>query len=529
MNPMSAPTFAFRVWHQFTLEWRAQWLMVLLWLVALATGCWQVLQDDHADISMPEFLPGLLALMIVVRSVKADGPGNADVGAHARPLGRGAVWLAKVIFFKIALLLPWLVCAWPEDRGYGYGVVEWVADVAGRALPAVLWGAFAALMASWSGETRKNRMLGGGSAVVVALLLWKLYSMGRDDGERCVLAVAGCVLSVTLVLAWWQTTLTRRAWLTLAFGGLATVLVVSLGHWNWRAKPERRYAETKLVLHCGSKPEGAALELWPGMYVTGLPADHAVSVVAFAPVDEAWPPQTAFSDYTWMDDAPQGKVHHRRHWMTMAHTRVLVPHYSTGALWHGNEDAERVETLKKVVGKDVERPWRLRLAVQRMTRVMSMPLREAIRGEKRLVLDTGRRLDFEMSALNYDSEMHFWAKLRRRYPLLAPVSEQERMKVAGAFPEEDFLVLLHSPGIHEVRTACEGDYNYSFSDGILHRVHNRDVAFRFPNPRAQMDMAGLKLKEWVAGTTLDVWLPEERGVVDLEVSAEEMGRVMEAR
>ena len=39
MNPMRAPSFAFRVWHQFALEWRAQWFLVLLWLAALATGC----------------------------------------------------------------------------------------------------------------------------------------------------------------------------------------------------------------------------------------------------------------------------------------------------------------------------------------------------------------------------------------------------------------------------------------------------------------------------------------------------------
>ncbi|MGV3660191.1 MAG: hypothetical protein ACO1TE_08395 [Prosthecobacter sp.] len=523
---MQTTSFAFRVWHQLTLEWRAQWFLVLLWLGALATGCWQALQDERPEIAMPGSLPALLALIIIVRSVRADAPGNAEVASHARPLGRGAVWLAKVAFFKLALLLPWLACAWPECRGYGFGAVEWVAEIAGRALPALLLGSFAALTASWSGSARKNVALGGAGLVGLVLMMWMLNKTGTTHSERCVLAVAGVVLSVALVLAWWQKAMTRRARMTLVVGGVATVLVATLGDWNWRAKPSRRYADAKLGVHCGERPAGAAQELWEGMYVTGLPADHVASVVAFAPVGEAWPPEAAFSDHTWLADAEKGKVRARGHWMVMAHTRALVPHYPAGALWHGNKDAERVEVLKRAVGTTTPGPWRLRLAVQRMTRVATMPLRVALRGEKRIVLDTGRRLDFALSELSSDSEMRFWGKLRRRFPLLAPVGEQERLRVAGAFPEENFLVLLHSPGIHEVRTACEEDSNHSSAGGLLHHVHNRDAGFNFPHPRAQMDIAGLKLDEWIADTTLDLWWGEERGVTDVEISAEELARAM---
>ncbi len=90
-------------------------------------------------------------------------------------------------------------------------------------------------------------------------------------------------------------------------------------------------------------------------------------------------------------------------------------------------------------------------------------------------------------------------------------------------------MLLHSPGIREVCTAGEwdkGDYNYSAGDELLHRVNNRPVAFNFVHPRAQMDIAGLTFDDWVEGTTLDIWWPEERGVIDLEVSAEELRRAL---
>lgn len=529
MNVMHQTPFVFRVWHQFALEWRAQWFLVLLWLAAAATGCWQALQDERPEIAMPGSLPALLAMIIIVRAVRADAPGNAEVGSHVRPLGRGAVWLAKALFFKIALLLPWLACAWPECRGYGFGTVEWMAEIAGRALPAILLGGGTALGASWSGAMWKNGALIGSVLGGLVLMLWKFGTEMPKDAERCVLVVAGLVLGLTLLLAWWQSTMTRRAWMTLTVGGLAALLMVKLGHWNWRAQPERMYADAKLALHFGERPEGAVQELWEGMYVTGLPADHVASVVAFAPADEAWPPQKAFSDYQVLD-GESGPWNQRRPWkMRMAHTRALVPHYPARSLWHKGEDAEQVKTLKEVVYSDLSRPWRLRLAVQKMKRVVTMPLGAAIRGEKRIVLDAGRRLDFEISALNDYSEMKFWAMLRRRFPLLAPAGEQERLRVAGDITEEAFLVLLHSPGIREVCTAGEwdkGDYNYWAGDELLHRINNRPVAFNFVHPRAQMDIAGLTFDEWVDDTTLDVWWPEERGVVDLEVSAEELGRVM---
>jgi len=42
-----------------------------------------------------------------------------------------------------------------------------------------------------------------------------------------------------------------------------------------------------------------------------------------------------------------------------------------------------------------------------------------------------------------------------------------------------------------------------------------------------MDIAGLTLEEWLADSTLDLWWPEERGVVELEISVEQMRRVLE--
>jgi hypothetical protein len=37
-----------------------------------------------------------------------------------------------------------------------------------------------------------------------------------------------------------------------------------------------------------------------------------------------------------------------------------------------------------------------------------------------------------------------------------------------------------------------------------------------------MDIAGLTLEQWVKDSTLDLWWPEQRGVIDLEISVEEI-------
>lgn len=529
MKRMNPTSFVFRMWHQLVQEWRAQWLLVLAWLAVVAVDCWQSMQDELPEIVMPGFLPGLLALIVIVRSVRTDAPGNTEAGTHVRPLGRGAVWVAKVVFFKVTLLLPWLASDWVQCHGHGYGAAEWLAESAGTALPALSMAVYAALLASWSGPAWRNLLVGMICIALLELATWMWGTVWRGGENVCVLAVGRLILILTLAGAWCQVTLRRRAWVTLTVGCMAALLTTGMGNWNWRARPEMRYEDAKLALYFGERPDGGAQELWQGMHVTGLPADHVASVAAFAPVGEGWPPETAFSAYTRVSRGETDKVQTRRRWMVMAHTRALVPYYSSGELWRGHADDVSAEELKKIVSGAAPGPWRLRLAVQRMKRVTTMPLRVAMSQEQRIALEAGRRLDFQMSERDHDSEMRFLSILRRRIPLLAPAGRQEALRVAGRVPEENFLLLLHSPAIREVNTACEGELRDSSSGGLYHRVNKREGHFHFAHPRAQMDIAGLKFDEWVDGTTLDVWWTEECGVVDLEVSGEELRRAVEGR
>ena len=498
-------SLAFRVWHQLTLEWRAQWFLVMLWLVALAVGCWQSLQDERPGIALPDSLPALLALIIIVRSVRLDAPGNTETTSHTRPMGRGAVWAAKVVFFEIALLLPWLACAWPECRGYGFGAVEWLAELVGRLLPALWVGGLAALGASWGGAASKNTVITGTAVLAAAGFYWLLF-----QSEICAAAVAQGVMGVALVPAWWWVSLRRGAWGVLLVGGALAVAAALWWPGNWVVRPEPRFVETQVALHFGEPPAGSAQELWPGVYLTGLPADCVASIVSLAPTEGA----LVFSDYSGVAEKSGKRTTHAR-WMTMNHMQALVPHYPRGSLWHGHPDVAREPLVKTMAGQDTAKPWRLRLSVQHMRRIISTPLGSADNPQE-VLIQPGVRFEYALRDLNDNSQTRFWTRLRSRVPKLAPHDDDAALRAGDKSPARNLIALLNSPSIHEV-CACHEDTGYEGPELLF---------LPFPHPRAQMDIAGLKLEDWMADTTLDFWWPEERGVVDLEISAEEMGRLV---
>lgn len=519
---LSSTTFSSRVSHQFAQEWRAQRGLVLLWWAALGFQCWEVVKDAPSKIPLPDWLPGILALLIVVRSVRVDAPMNADVNSHTRPLGRDAVRLAKVLFFILALLLPWTACVWPEFQGLGLGAVEWLFTMLGRALPAVILGSFVAVLVCASSSGRRNMILSG-IGISVFIGQWFLESTVKLENPdvRYIWAVAACVWCVTMIGAWWRLSLARRAWPVLFTGTALILLAVYFWRWDWRARPEPVFADSKLALHFGKKPEANSQELWPGLYLTGLPADHVASVVSLSELGK----KSVFSDYTITQEI-SGLVTQRNRWMTQEHTRALMSHYPAGSLWHGKVDLASRTPLKKIIGNE-PKPWRIKLAVQRMTKLHTLPMSQ--RGHHKVVVDAGRRLDFHIQDLNKHSRLTFGAELRHSFPMLAPRTEQNRFTINGTRTEDNFLILLHSPSIREVRTASEGDEHYWPHDGLLERHQKRPVNFSFSHPRPQMDIAGLKLQDWLNDSTLDLWWPVECGVVELDISVEDMQRLIEMK
>jgi len=501
MNTALMRPFAFRAWHQFRHEWRMQWVLVLIWIALLIAQWWHGTQEREWELPMPQALPGMQALLILVRAARADAPGNVEIGSHTRPLGRGAVWLGKVAFALLALLVPWMLRKVPDGLHFGFGPVEWLAVLGGHVLPVLAIGGLTLVCAAASDSGRKA-VFGGIAGLVLMLgLLLMENEMERNDARRCMWVMVSIFFSVTMLLTWWRMSVRQKWMQVLVCGGVLMALTLEFWSLDWRAVPLRPFTEAKLALHVGDRPDEKAQELWRGLFVTGLPPDHVVSVLELG-------------DYS--DFASSGpKKERKNRWMKQAHTRALLPHYPAGSLWHGQQDLELREYLKKITGEEPKAPMRLKLLVQRMERLISHPMNQ--RGQQSVLLEKGLRFEFRVSWLDRDQETWFWARMPQFYPKLLPRMGMERLEaVCGVVPQENFLMLLHSPALREVRVAGDGDYQ-------------QEMDFKFTHPGSHMDLTGLTLKQWLDESTLDIWRPVVSGVVELELSVEQLRRLLEKK
>ena len=534
-----------RVWHQVVQEWRHQRGLVLLEWLLLAGACYESLREKPETAVISNELPALLALVIMARSVREDAPGNAEAGSHTRPLGRGAIWAAKVVFFTVALLVPWVLSAMPQFIGYGFGIRDWLGLVVGSLLPAALLGALVAGLTSQASTLRQNIALCAVAlCLAFGLSLVLKNTMEWDDRQRCGAVVAGVLLLVALLAAWWcQSTRlqTRRAWAWLLGGLVVACLLPHFWTWNWRALPALRYEGATIAVHIGAAPDAPSQELWSTLHLMGLPPDHVAAVIALAPVPaggEKWPPKDVISSDFTMVDMESREASSTWRWMTENHTTVLARHYPPNSLWHGKsidgvrgpELKELVEYTKKSDPDAMKRPWRMRLVVQRMRRVFSSPLNKAIRQPHVMATALGQRFDFRLKELDdpmNGGSIKFAAMLRRRFPLMMPEGTHSPICPLGYRPLQNFIAVLHSPALGEVRVSHEKSEQFNYRDSLLLACHDRPAPFEFPHPRPQMDIAGLTLGQWVADSTLDFWWTEDCGVIDLELSVEEMQRALE--
>ena len=494
MNTAFERRFAFRAWHQFRHEWWMQWGLALIWIALLIAQWWHGTQVREWELPMPPALPGMLALLILVRSARADAPGNVEIGSHTRPLGCRAVWLGKVVFLVLALLVPWMLRKVPDGLHFGFGTVEWLAVLGGHVLPALTMGGLAAVCAA-AGDSGRKAVFWGLAGLVVLFLLALGFDLNGKRSEEWI--VASVIWSGTMLLVWWQMSV-RQKWVPMLLVGLSIAGCVMFCRIDWRTVPLKPFTEAKLALHVGERPNEKAQELWSGLFVTGLPADHVVSVLALG-------------DYS--DFASSGPNKQRKsRWMSQAHTQVLLPHYPAGSLWHGEQDVELRESLKKITGEEPKAPMRLKLLVQRMECVISHPMKQ--RGQQSVLLEKGLRFEFGVNWLEREQQTWFWASMLQRYPSLLPRRGMERLEaVCGVVPRENLLMLLHSPALREVRVAGEGD-------------DQEETHFHFAHPGPHMDLTGLTLKHWLDESTLDIWRPVVRGAVELELSAEQLEKLL---
>ena len=570
---ITARSFSGRVLHQFRIEAGHHAFTVLFWISWLMLRLWQRHGDvlgRHDETLTPfiELITACIAIGIVHRCVHADAPANPETGSLTRPVGRGALMLAKIVFLCLGVLLPFIVAESVLWRGFEHGWKQWVALVAGTALAGGFILVLAVVISAMSRTRAQALGLGFGVLAFVGAATFMVKSIERHwlpwlnsvfEHAMFMRTNSGIVAAVfALVLCgvggWLCFVPRRRGWAAVlvlcAFVQEPLTTSMRQHDWfqgcDWLELPERGY-DRELMLHVGtdrSKESGAVQTLWPTLRLSGLRDDEAASIIAFAPIlplepRHLWPSGTFYTDTPL--PANSGGI-----WANNDHVRVLMREAPTATLWlqgsHGKGTDQRwLERDFKLFRLNRRSPqtqkWRLRLAIHGVKHVTSLPLRQLWDTPHTFLLHPGLRLECAPMSNRYTSSgiWNLCGHLHFSHSALIPAGTHERSATAHGrlLPEAVMLVMhdseLRESTVHDLRfnTLTYKGNTPSYDRSYAWQV---DTATGFhvqiEEPEAQYELLRRTREEWISRTTASFYQLEERGIVELELSAEQMTEVL---
>jgi hypothetical protein len=559
---MTAAPFFSRVIHQCRVEWQHQRFMVLLWWLVLALRQWQRVYETKTrnlliyywDLDLLlAVTPMLMAAAVVWRCVSADSPSNTDTFSLTRPVGRAALWCGKLVFVFTAVMLPLLLVMSHGWRGFDLGAVQWAAMSGAVLLAGGLLCALAGGVTALASSSRQVLVLAvlavvGGGVWLAMQQTWtepEPITPATQRVQLCGSFVAALLALVGLTASWWCATVPRRRFR--AAGLLLTTLLAS--NWiaqSWRTEwltlPEKKYANaSKLALKFGKadpadKTPGRGL--WPTLRITGLGKDEVVSILEFAPVreNEPWPPEGSHTDLP-TDEPGSGS------WLHHDHTRALFKHYATTSLWrdhirnnavyNGRKTLDALLQSMRLKREDaIQRPWRLRLVVHEMKRIASMPYRQLWTQENAFLIRPGMRLELNAFAWIHDAwEMH--GRVHRLASAVLPIDGFRNATARKHQLDDDFFLVLEDKELRE---------NEAHSLGLVSResryviwqdhsslwLHDENQGFevRLWHAREQQVILQRTHDEWIDQQDASLWHAEERGIVEFELTPEQMAQML---
>lgn len=562
---MNVMTPSHRVLHQFRAEWRHQhWIVLgwLLWLV-LRTG-YQHRQArpgviGYANLeSMADFFSLLLAAVLVWRCVSVDSPSNADSFSLTRPVGRGALWVGKLAFLITSLFVPaWLVLSrgW---TGFDLGALQWLALSGGVALAAGLTISAVASLSSLAASVRQLWTLAivgvfaGGVWLALGESIFLQARGPQEISEQllrqqvCGKLLAGVVVFAGLMISWWMASVPRRRVLAggIMVAGLATASVLpAYVRTDWVSKPQRPYANAvKLGIKTGKADPADKVPgrgLWSTLRITGLGRDEVASIIDFAPVEgsASWPPLASYTDLPVNTSGWDDWLHHD-------HTRALFKHSPPTTLWRDhllNDTLYRGRPALKEIIKPlhltreqaIAKRWRLRLAIHEMKRVVTVPYRQLWSQPNSFLIRPGVRVEFDAYAWLADA-WELRGRVHRNHSSVLAVDAHSAAHAKGRDLSDNFLLVLEDPELRENEARC---LNLSRYQGGMkgmsplaigwHSDQKQAFEIRMWTPEAQHFLLKTTHDQWVDRLKASLWHAEERGVVEFELSAEQMAEVLE--
>ncbi len=283
-RPSPLPPFWQRVLHVLRTDlvrersWLLGWLLLL---TARALDQW----DAAATPRLGHVLDSMIAmagLALGLKLVLADAPASPLTASLTRPVGRGALWTAKLSFLLLALWLPYVLMHALAWRDFGLDPATWMAVLAITGLPSLT----AAFLTAWLAALHLSKT--GLAALVLGFLLLltlpvlqqiaphlsqdldsHLRQLMPDpdtpEGNqlRCRMLLFHLAALSAFGLGWLLTTLNRRS-LPGVIATLLTGLVMALC-WTWQQSPTPFFTDSRPVLWTTKEPSPGDQSLWPGL------------------------------------------------------------------------------------------------------------------------------------------------------------------------------------------------------------------------------------------------------------------------
>ncbi|MGV3660193.1 MAG: hypothetical protein ACO1TE_08405 [Prosthecobacter sp.] len=547
-------SFPFRVTHQFRTEWRHHRGWIVAWIV------WTVLhrlyqsrrENDYvAYLQVDDLVPVitlLLAATLAWLCVRGDSPSNTDCATLTRPMGQKALWLGKLAFLACAVVLPLLVAEMTRWSGFEHGPVRWLALMAGVLLSmGLVLGGVAALtaLASSTRQIIAIAVLGVLAAGLWLTLGGSLEEMstlrdgkpGADAARACGGIVATVIGAGCVAAAWWLATVPRRravASAVLVLGGLQAPLLMAAWKKDWLTPPPLSYPSARLAVKTGKadpadKTPGRVL--WPTLRITGLGKNEVASVIDFAPVDEdgaQWPP---LGSYTDLPPHPGGFDT----WLHLDHARALLKHSTATTLWqhqlmnpamyNGRPPLEEALKPLRLDPQAMPARWRLRLAVHEMRRFASLPFKQLWTQENTFNVRPGTRLElrpFHYSAGSWEMP----GRVHSFHSSMLPPRAHAPAVARGRPLSDGFFLVTEDP---ELRENSAYDLGPARGGGMVELMNVEagvPLSVRVWTPAVQHFLLKTRHEDWVGRLHASLWHAEERGTVDLELTAAQMAEVL---
>lgn len=547
-----------RIMHQFRREWRHHRTWVFAWIVwALLRRCYgSATNNDNLYYAFWGFVPLLMFLLpatVAWRCISADSPSNTDCMTLTRPIGQTALWLGKVAFLFCGIVLPLLIVESTGWAGFQLGMGAWLGLGSGLMLYfGLVIGTVSALTALTS-TTRQVIALAVLGVLLAGLWLtggvsmmqfwWPAKNAAAAEALKvCGGVVASLVAFLGVIAAWWLATVPRRRAVAagvLVISVMQAPLVSAMWKVDWITPPRLGYPVKKLGVKTGKtdpadKTPGRAL--WPTLRITGLGKDEVASVIDFAPIVDGhkeWPPLGSYSELVPNTNGFDS-------WLHLEHVRALLKHSAPTTLWWHqlynnalfNGRARIQEAIKPLHLDPKAMPvrWRLRLAVHEMRRMGTVSFKELWEQGAIFPVRPGLRVEFQpvtTTFIGWETK----GRLHWVYPQVLPARKYRPAESRGQPLAEGFLLVLEDPELRENRAQDLGPHQHEYGPG-RHRGfawqadESQGFDLRIASPVVQHDLLKTTNEDWINRLNATLWHAEERGTVELELTAAQMAEVL---